>query len=64
MLQDFKSVSDHFGTLCIKGLRIKFEKSFKKLIFILKNWKQKIDVNLSLYILYFSFHPHMMMFFL
>ena len=21
MLQDFKSVSDHFGTLCIKGLR-------------------------------------------
>ena len=23
MLQDFKSVSDHFGTLCIKGLRIK-----------------------------------------
>ena len=20
MLQDFKSVSDHFGTLCIKGL--------------------------------------------
>ena len=21
MLQDFKSVSDHFGTLCIKGLK-------------------------------------------
>ena len=23
MLQDFKSVSDHFGTLCIKGLILK-----------------------------------------
>ena len=24
MLQDFYSVSDHFGTLCIKGLMMKF----------------------------------------
>ena len=24
MLQDFYSVSDHFGTLCIKGLRFVF----------------------------------------
>ena len=22
MMQDFKSVSDHFGTLCIKGLKV------------------------------------------
>ena len=22
MLQDFESVSDHFGTLCIKGLKL------------------------------------------
>ena len=25
MLQDFKSVSDHFGTLCIKGLKLEAE---------------------------------------
>ena len=24
MLQDFESVSDHFGTLCIKGLILSF----------------------------------------
>ena len=23
MLQDFQSVSDHFGTLCIKGLKLR-----------------------------------------
>ena len=23
MLEDFKSVSDHFGTLCIKGMKLK-----------------------------------------
>ena len=45
MLQDFESVSDHFGTLCIKGLRslasqfisdtasCKFEVMFDYLIF-------------------------------
>ena len=25
MLQDFKSVSDHFGTLCIKGLTMEMQ---------------------------------------
>ena len=25
MLQDFQSVSDHFGKSCIKGLKIKFK---------------------------------------
>ena len=25
MLQDFQSVSDHFGNLCIKGLKMKFK---------------------------------------
>ena len=34
MLQDFQSVSDHFGTLCIKGLTLLKQ--------ILQNWKSKM----------------------
>ena len=29
MLQDFKSVFDHFGTLCIKGLKILYVSDFQ-----------------------------------
>ena len=31
MLQDFKSVSDHYGALCTKGLRLGFN-NFKSLL--------------------------------
>ena len=37
MLQDFQCVSDHFGTLCIKWLKVILEKSLKNFqIFVLK----------------------------
>ena len=34
LLQDFQSVFDHFGTLCIKGLTLLKQ--------ILQNWKRKM----------------------
>ena len=34
MLQDFQCVSDHFGTLCIKWLKVILEKVLK--MFVLK----------------------------
>ena len=49
MLQDFRSVSDHFGTLCIKGLsntESELQKSiaYKKAC-ICEKWAWKILMN-------------------
>ena len=42
MLQDFKTLSDHFGTLCIKGLRkMKKRKDILKDFDDFKNKQQK-----------------------
>ena len=40
ILQDFKSVIDHFGTLCIKGLR-----NFQSLIVLQEETKNSNDGN-------------------